>query len=163
MEPHIAANLLAVRLRLFRKRLGNVLRHQLPPHANHVVKEPGQPPASDHARLDPHRLHRLRIAIKKLRYAADFLQPAFASATFASKGAKPYIEATVRLQGALGAMNDRAVARHMLADLATAARPTEDVKKPLKRIAKQAGAGDKRRRRKLERAWKEFRKADKFW
>ena len=90
--------------------------------------------------LDPHRLHRLRIAIKKLRYAADFLQPAFASAT-----AKPYIEATVRLQGALGAMNDRAVARHMLADLATAARPT------------------KRRRRKLERAWNEFRKAERFW
>ena len=81
----------------------------------------------------PTRLHRLRIAIKKLRYAADFLRPAFASAA-----AKPYIEATVRLQGALGAMNDRAVARHMLADLATAARPTEDVEKPLKRLAKQA-------------------------
>jgi CHAD domain-containing protein len=108
--------------------------------------------------LDERRLHRLRIAIKKLRYAADFLQPAFASAT-----AKPYIEATVRLQGALGAMNDRAVARHMLADLATAARSTEDVKKPLKRLAKQAGAGDKRRRRKLERAWREFRKAERFW
>ena len=108
--------------------------------------------------LDPHRLHRLRIAIKKLRYAADFLRPAFASAA-----AKPYIEATVRLQGALGAMNDRAVARHMLADLATAARPTEDVKKPLRRLAKQAEAGGKRRRRKLERAWKAFRKAERFW
>jgi hypothetical protein len=37
------------------------------------------------------------------------------------------------------------------------------VKKPLKRIAKQAEAGDKRRRRKLERAWKAFRKAERFW
>ena len=108
--------------------------------------------------LDSHRLHRLRIAIKKLRYAAEFLQPAFAQAA-----AKPYIEATVRLQGALGALNDRAVARHMLADLATAARPTEDVAKPLKRLAKQAEAGEKRRRRKLERAWKVFRKAERFW
>jgi len=108
--------------------------------------------------LDERRLHRLRIAIKKLRYAAAFLQPAFASAA-----AKPYIEATVRLQGALGALNDRAVAAHVLADLATAARPSEDVARPLKALAKQAASGNKRRRRKLERAWMEFRKAGRFW
>ena len=113
--------------------------------------------------LDSERLHRLRIAIKKLRYAADFLRPAFASPTFASRRAKPYIEATARLQGALGALNDRTVAAHMLADLATAARPTEDVAGPLKALAKQAASGGKRRRRKLERAWKEFRKTERFW
>jgi len=110
------------------------------------------------AKLDEQHLHRLRIAIKKLRYAASFLQPAFAPAK-----AKPYIEATVRLQGALGALNDRAVATQMLADLATAARPTEDVARSLKALARQAASGDKRRRRKLERAWKEFRKAGRFW
>ena len=108
--------------------------------------------------LDEKRLHRLRIAIKKLRYAASFLQPAFASPL-----ARPYIEATVRLQGALGALNDRAVAAHMLADLATAARPTEDVARPLKALAKQAASGSKRRRRRLERAWKDFREAGRFW
>ena len=113
--------------------------------------------------LDEERLHRLRIAIKKLRYAATYLAPAFASPTFASDGAKPYIEATVRLQGALGALNDRATARRMLADLATAARPTEDVARPLKVLARQAASGAKRRRRRLERAWKEFRKAGRFW
>jgi CHAD domain-containing protein len=139
-------------------RLDEFAKSELDAHHAKVVKR-GRKISS----LDPHDLHRLRIAIKKLRYAADFLRPAFASAAFASKGAKPYIEATVRLQGALGAMNDRAVARHMLADLATAARPTEDVKKPLKRLAKQAGAGDKRRRRKLERAWETFRKTERFW
>lgn len=110
------------------------------------------------ARLDIEGLHELRIALKKLRYAAEFLRPAFASAAV-----KPYIEATVRLQGALGALNDRAVARHVLADLATAARPTEDVKKPLKRLSKQAEAGDKRRRRRIEQAWEAFRKAKTFW
>jgi CHAD domain-containing protein len=139
-------------------RLDEFARAELNAHHDKVMKR-----GRKFASLDPHRLHRLRIAIKKLRYAADFLQPAFASATFASKGPKPYIEATVRLQGALGAMNDRAVARHMLADLATAARPTEDVKKPLKRLAKQAEGGDKRRRRKLERAWETFRKTERFW
>jgi CHAD domain-containing protein len=108
--------------------------------------------------LDEKRLHRLRIAIKKLRYAADFLRPAFASPL-----AKPYIEATARLQGALGALNDRAVAAHVLADLATAARPSEDAGPPLKALAKQVASGNKRRRRKLERAWMEFRKAGCFW
>lgn len=109
-------------------------------------------------KLDEERLHRLRIAIKKLRYAATYLAPAFASAD-----AKPYIDVTVRLQGALGALNDRAAARQMLADLATAARPTEDIARPLKVLARQAASGEKRRRRRLERAWKEFRKAGRFW
>lgn len=113
--------------------------------------------------LDSERLHRLRIAIKKLRYAATYLRPAFASGPFASKGAKAYIEATVRLQGALGALNDRAAAAQVVADLALAARPSEDVTQPLKALAKQAAAGSKRRRRRLERAWKDFRKAERFW
>jgi CHAD domain-containing protein len=108
--------------------------------------------------LDSERLHRLRIAIKKLRYAATYLRPAFAS-----PAAKAYIEATVRLQGALGALNDRATAAQVVADLALAARPSEDVTQPLKVLAKQAASGGKRRRRRLERAWKDFRKAERFW
>jgi len=110
------------------------------------------------ASLDGKRLHRLRIAIKKLRYAAAFLQPAFAS-----KASKAYIEATVRLQGALGALNDREVAGQMLADIAVAARPTEDVERPVAKLAKEAAAGAKHRRRRLQRAWKSFRKAERFW
>ena len=113
--------------------------------------------------LDGARLHRLRIAIKKLRYAASFLRPAFGSPAFAPGPANAYIEATVRLQGALGALNDRAVAAHMMADIAVAARPTEDVAKPLRNLAKQAASGDKQRRRKLQRAWKRFRAAGRFW
>ncbi|MFI4999875.1 MAG: CHAD domain-containing protein [Reyranellales bacterium] len=113
--------------------------------------------------LDGERLHRLRIAIKKLRYAASFLQPAFASPAFAPGPASDYIDATVQLQGALGALNDRAVAARMLADIALAARPTEDVARPLRSLAKQAVSGDKKRRRKLQRAWKRFRKAERFW
>lgn len=113
--------------------------------------------------LDDKHLHRLRIAIKKLRYAAVFLRPAFASSPFAAKRTKAYIEATVRLQAALGALNDRAVAAQVLADLAFAARPTEDVKQPLKALAREAERGGKRRRRRLERAWREFKKAGCFW
>ena len=108
--------------------------------------------------LDSERLHRLRIAIKKLRYAATYFGPAFASGA-----AKPYIDTTVRLQGALGALNDRAVAAQVLTDLATAARPTEDVALQLKALAKQVASGEKRRRRRLERAWAIFRKTGRFW
>ena len=108
--------------------------------------------------FDPERLHRLRIAIKKLRYAADFLRPAFAS-----RAAKPYIQATTRLQGALGALNDRAVAEQMIADLAAEARPTENVARDLRKLARQAATGEKRRRRRLERAWKKFKNAERFW
>ena len=113
--------------------------------------------------LDGKRLHALRIAIKKLRYAATFLQPAFARRPFDSRAAKAYIEATVRLQGALGTLNDRAVAGQMMADIAVAARPSEDVGGALRTLAKQAASGEKRRRHRLQQAWKQFRKAGRFW
>ena len=115
------------------------------------------------ASLDGERLHRLRIAIKKLRYAATFLMPAFAGRPFDSRAARAYIEATVRLQGALGTLNDRAVAGQMMADIAVAARPTEDVARPLAKLAKQASSGEKHRHRRLQRAWKAFRKVGRFW
>lgn len=115
------------------------------------------------SKLDRKDLHRLRIAIKKQRYAATFLRPAFASPPFDSDASKPYIDATVRLQGALGALNDRAVAAQMLDDIATAARPTEDVTRQLRKLAKQAEAGDKHWRDKLQQSWKRFRKAERFW
>ncbi len=110
------------------------------------------------ARLDRRHLHKLRIAIKKLRYAATFLRPAFASNT-----AKAYIEATVRLQSALGVLNDRAVAGQILDDIALAARPSEDVTRPLRQLAKRAQSGDKHRRHKLAQAWKRFSKVERFW
>jgi len=113
--------------------------------------------------LDAEQLHRLRIAVKKLRYAAEFLRPALAPSALARAQAKAYIDATARLQGALGALNDRTVAQHMVADLAMAARPNEDVALILDALARQASGGEKRRRRKLEEAWKSFGRAECFW
>ena len=113
--------------------------------------------------LDGPRLHRLRIAIKKLRYAAEFLAPAFARLPFDSRAAKPYIEATARLQGALGVLNDHAVADLILADLTAASRLSEEIDAALAKLGKQAAAGEKRRHRKLEQAWKKFGKVECFW
>ena len=64
---------------------------------------------------------------------------------------------------ALGALNDRAVAGRMLDDIAVAARPSENVELPLRRLAKQAASGDKRRRQKLRQAWNQFKEAERFW
>ena len=113
--------------------------------------------------LEAKTLHKLRIAVKKLRYAAIFLQPAFAGPGFDKKAARAYIEATARLQGALGALNDREVAATLIADITQAARPSETAAKPLGRLAKQLKAGTKRHRRRVAQAWKAFRKVGPFW
>jgi CHAD domain-containing protein len=135
------------------KRLDAFARAELEAHHEKVLRR-GRKLES----LKPERLHRLRIAIKKLRYAATSLRPAFAS-----RATTPYIEATARLQGVLGDMNDRTVAHQVLDDIAMAARPTEGVAEPLAVLTRQASAGDKRRRRKLAAAWKTFRKTEPFW
>ena len=108
--------------------------------------------------LNAEQLHRLRIAVKKLRYAAGFLRPAFDS-----KRAKAYIEATARLQGVLGSLNDRAVAAEIASDIAQAARPSEKVAKPLARLARQVQKGARKDHRRLARAWKAFREVEPFW
>ncbi len=56
--------------------------------------------------------HALRIAAKKLRYAAEFF-----SGLYPGKAAKRYIQALSRLQDEFGALNDQAVAGQLLAQL----------------------------------------------
>jgi triphosphatase len=109
------------------------------------------------------KLHKLRIAVKKLRYAAMFLRPVYSGAGFDSTATKAYIEATARLQGVLGSLNDRAVAAQTANAIAQAARPSEKVAKPLARLAKEVKRGARRDHRRLARAWKAFREAEPFW
>lgn len=61
--------------------------------------------------------HRVRIAAKKTRYAAEF----FAS-LFSTKSARPYIRSLTGLQDELGLLNDAAVADRLLGDV-SASRP----------------------------------------
>jgi triphosphatase len=117
--------------------------------------------------LGEKRLHKLRIAVKKLRYAAMFLKPVYSAprsgSGFDKTAVKAYIEATARLQGVLGSLNDKAVAAEVSAAIAQAARPSEKVDKPLARIAKEAKQANKRDHKKLARAWKAFRELEPFW
>jgi CHAD domain-containing protein len=66
------------------------------------------------AELEPEPRHELRIAVKKLRYAAEFFAPAFEGRK-AEKRRKAYLSALERLQEHLGDLNDVAVGRERLA------------------------------------------------
>jgi CHAD domain-containing protein len=58
------------------------------------------------------RRHALRIAAKKLRYAAEFF-----SGLYPGKGTRRYIQALSRLQDEFGALNDQAVAGQLLGQI----------------------------------------------
>ncbi|MCA3262182.1 MAG: CHAD domain-containing protein [Telmatospirillum sp.] len=65
--------------------------------------------------LEEVELHELRIRCKKLRYTAEFFRT-----LFARKLAKPYLAALADVQAHLGSLNDAAVAKALLAELARA-------------------------------------------
>lgn len=61
---------------------------------------------------DPGRRHRVRVAAKRARYAAEF----FAS-LYPGKRVRPYVQALASVQDELGWLNDAAVASRLLDDL----------------------------------------------
>ena len=81
-------------------------------------------------RLSDDRLHRLRITLKKLRYAGEFF-----AAQFPESKPRPYIRAARRLQDEFGRLNDAVVAERRLRELLHAHRDSDD------RIALGIGAG----------------------
>ncbi len=64
--------------------------------------------------LPPKSRHQLRIALKKLRYAAEFFQRLHGEIGTA----KPYLECLARLQGTLGHDNDASMTLPLLTTLA---------------------------------------------
>lgn len=68
------------------------------------------------AELTPAERHKLRIAVKKLRYATDFF-----SSLYGRKRVRAFISALQKLQDGLGYMNDVTVARTLIERLETEA------------------------------------------
>ncbi|MGH8772251.1 MAG: CHAD domain-containing protein, partial [Burkholderiales bacterium] len=101
------------------------------------------------AELDSAGRHRLRIAVKKLRYAAEF----FAS-LFAKKRAQKYIASLMALQDVLGTLNDAAVAGRLLASLPNAPEASGMVRAFTVAKAQMSG---------LEPAWENWSHAKTFW
>ena len=70
-----------------------------------------------HKQLDAAGRHRLRIAAKKLRYAAEFFE-----ALFPRKQVRPYVQSLAHLQQVLGGLNDAATVLRLMPEAAAGAR-----------------------------------------
>ena len=100
------------------------------------------------------RTHKLRIALKKLRYAAEFFAP-----LYAKKRTKKYIKSLKDLLDALGAANDAHGVSEILALMGDG---------PELGFAKGAVSGwykarEKRLARRAMRAWRDFKRLKPFW
>jgi inorganic triphosphatase YgiF len=105
----------------------------------------------------PEARHRVRIAAKKLRYAAEF----FAS-LYPDKRVARYVEALEDLQDILGALNDAAVVDRLLAEVASGGgQPTPPGVDGLVRGWVTAVAQQELAR--FRRAWRTFADARPFW
>jgi CHAD domain-containing protein len=89
--------------------------------------------------------HRLRVRIKRLRYACEFFAPCFPPAQVAQ-----YLKVLRALQDLLGDLNDIVVARRLLRHLDVA-------------IPAGLAAREKRLISKLGAAWERFEKARPCW
>jgi CHAD domain-containing protein len=107
--------------------------------------------------LSPAALHRLRIAIKKFRYATDFF-----AGLYEEKSARNALNRLARLQDILGTMNDAATAANLMAHGfdGAAGRRALEAKGILLGWSSGRAATLKRG---LMSAWKEFRAAKRFW
>ncbi|WP_162180416.1 CYTH and CHAD domain-containing protein [Methylocapsa aurea] len=107
--------------------------------------------------MPPEERHQLRIALKNLRYAAEFFSVLFGG------GAKsrPYIRAVAQLQDGLGAYNDEASAAQLLQDLDAAAG--SQVAKASGVILGWCGRGAVIGDANLGKAWKSFKRTRLFW
>lgn len=114
---------------------------------------------SDLAALSVTRRHELRIALKKLRYGADFFR-----SLFGTQRSERYLRSLSRLQDTLGAFNDVATARHLL----------ETLKPPGNRgaalLARACGLvlgwhahAAAEREQRLRGHWQDFCEARPFW
>ncbi len=103
--------------------------------------------------------HEVRIAAKKLRYAAEFFSP-----LFPERRARAYVRSLSRLQTMLGVLNDVATAERLLAELV----PPDAISNA--RVAHAAGlargwmaASQASNVGALDRAWRAFARRKPFW
>ena len=111
--------------------------------------------------LSAEERHRLRIALKKLRYATEFFE-----ALYPKKHTKPYLAALKDLQDGLGHLNDVAVAQRLIASLVGEADRSANGD-GLQRAAGLVLGWHARGVADLEpailRAWQEFAGREPFW
>lgn len=100
----------------------------------------------------PKERHKVRIAAKKARYAAEFFD-----ALMAKKTAKRYVKSLASLQDRLGHLNDLSVAGSLLTELASR-RP--DIAESIHFLRGYLAAYTESEARKIKTAWKTFKKSN---
>ncbi|MGJ5177174.1 CHAD domain-containing protein [Bradyrhizobium oligotrophicum] len=104
----------------------------------------------------PERRHRLRLALKKLRYSTDFLLPLYG----ASKPAKKYARTLAGLQEQLGYYNDMAVTAEVLDALGTTSTDAATAAAAITGWQAHAMVGVEQP---LRQAWRAFAKVPTPW
>jgi CHAD domain-containing protein len=112
--------------------------------------------------LEPRDTHRLRIALKKLRYAGEFYGP-----LYKKKTVKRYLGRLRRLQDMLGALNDVAQVRAVLSRLTAEESAATHVQADLFFAAGLVNgwhrARVERMNKKAMRNWEKFKRLEPFW
>jgi triphosphatase len=102
----------------------------------------------------PEERHRVRVALKNIRYTAEFFSSFFG-------GARPYIRAVSKLQDGLGNSNDVSSATHHLRHVETAAGA--QAVKATGIVLGWYGRGASNADDSLRDAWKSFERTRPFW
>ncbi len=103
-------------------------------------------------------LHELRKDCKRLRYAAEFFAPAFASSFAQSKEVKTFVKRLSVLQEQLGRLNDAAVAGSLMGQLGRVGRGFAGGV-----VEGWAAAAAVPARQRIEKSWKRFKDVSPFW
>jgi inorganic triphosphatase YgiF len=109
------------------------------------------------AHLKSAELHRLRIAVKKLRYTAMFFAP-----LFPERGSRAMLRALEALQDSLGGINDCGTADRFIREAGASTRG-ELGRQAQELLTNWVAAARADHRRALRAAWKAFRAARRFW
>ena len=96
--------------------------------------------------LEEHQLHRLRINVKKLRYAVDFLAP-----LYAKKRVRKFATSLEDMQDCLGLLHDDMISRQIVADFA------------LSETGRTGTASHSRQLKKMEKRFKQLKRVGRFW
>ena len=105
-----------------------------------------------HAALNTAERHALRIAAKKLRYAAEFF-----AGIYPHKHARLYLAALAALQDVLGALNDAAVTQRLLAELPAPRGQAAGI------VSGWTACSSRVRWQELHQAWRNFTRQKVFW
>ena len=106
--------------------------------------------------LDAAARHRLRIAAKKLRYAAEFF-----AALYPKRRVRPYVESLAAVQDVLGSLNDAATLLRLLEEALAGARARDA--RVAGMIQGWSAASTHLQLDALRRVWDQWRRQKPFW